>query len=153
MIEGGLSLEQTPGKNDSSPMLLDRSSREFGGQHSSTKLVDIELRPSNILDWVQIKAKVVDNKVVMGNGNTAINEYILQITQSLDENSDKGTIRIVQSKEDEGKITQSSRYSTFVWKIRINVRDLFQAIMFFCPKFTEEDIPDPLWQEAEYGIK
>lgn len=40
-----------------------------------------------------------------------------------------------------------------MWKIRVNVRDIFQAIMYYCPKFTEEDIPDPLWQEAEYGIK
>ena len=81
----------------------------------------------------------------MGNGNTAINEYVLQITQSIDDNNEKSTIRIVQNKEEEGKMTQNSGYSTYVWKITINVRDLFQAIMFFCPKFTEEDIPDPLW--------
>ena len=81
----------------------------------------------------------------MGNGNTAINEYVIQITQSIDDNNEKSTIRIVQNKEEEGKMTQTSRCSTYVWKIKINVRDLFQAIMFFCPKFTEEDIPDPLW--------
>ena len=44
------------------------------------KLVDIDHRPSNILSWVQIKAKVVDHKVVMDNSNSAINEYVLQIT-------------------------------------------------------------------------
>ena len=25
--------------------------------------------------------------------------------------------------------------------------------MYYCPSFTEDDIPDRLWQEAEYGIK
>ena len=81
----------------------------------------------------------------MDNENNAINEYILQITQSLDDSNEKSTIRIVQSKEEEAKMTQSNRYATYAWKIKLNVRDLFQAIMFYCPKFTEEDIPDPLW--------
>ena len=60
--------------------MLDRSSREIEKGHNSMKLVDIDHRPSNILSWVQIKAKVVDHKVVMDNSNSAINEYVLQIT-------------------------------------------------------------------------
>ena len=60
--------------------MLDRSSREIEKGHNYMKLVDIDHRPSNILSWVQIKAKVVDHKVVMDNSNSAINEYVLQIT-------------------------------------------------------------------------
>ena len=37
-------------------------------------------------------------------------------------------------------------------RLRFGVKDLFQMLMLNCQSFTEADIPDKLWQEAEYGI-
>ena len=78
LAEGGQSQQQTPGVHElESDPLLDRTSREIGRTHNSTKIVDIDFRPRDILSWVQIKCKVVDHKCVMDNENNAINEYIL----------------------------------------------------------------------------
>ena len=78
LAEGGQSQQQTPGVHElESDPLLDRTSREIGRTHNSTKIVDIDFRPRDILSWVQIKSKVVDHKCVMDNENNANNEYIL----------------------------------------------------------------------------
>ena len=37
-------------------------------------------------------------------------------------------------------------------RLRFGIKDLFQTIMHYCQSFTDDDIPDKLWQEAEYGI-
>ena len=90
--------------------------------------------------------KVVDNKVVIGDGNTAITEYVLQVTQRIEDSKDPTVVRIVRPKGEEEKDKRhSSRFTTHTWKITINVRDLFQAIMFYCQSFTDDDIPDRLW--------
>ena len=128
----------------SSPPLLTGSSRER--MHSSTKLVDIPFKPLDVLEWVQIKVKVVDNKVVIGDGNNAITEYVLQVTQRIEDSKDPTVVRIVKPKGEEEKDKRnSSRFTTNTWKIKINVKDLFQALTFYCPSFTDDDIPDRLW--------
>ena len=114
--------------------------------HSSTKLVDIPFKPLDVLEWVQIKVKVVDNKVVIGDGNNAITEYVLQVTQRIEDSKDPTVVRIVKPKGEEEKDKRnSSRFTTNTWKIKINVKDLFQALTFYCPSFTDDDIPDRLW--------
>ena len=41
---------------------------------------------------------------------------------------------------------------TKTWNIKFCVKDFFQVVMLYCQSFTDEDIPDRLWQESEYGI-
>ena len=59
-----------------------------GGIHNSTRIVDIPFKPADILDWVQVKVKVCDNKVILDEDNNAVTEYYLQITQRLEDTKD-----------------------------------------------------------------
>lgn len=51
-----------------------------------------------------------------------------------------------------GDPDMQSNFETKTSKLCFGVKDLFQMLMFYCQSFTDDDIPDKLWQEAEYGI-
>ena len=87
---------------------------------------------------------MIDNKVILDEDNSAITEYYLQITQRLEDARDQAVVRIVKMKS-ENADQATSRFTTRTWKIKIYVREMFQAIMFYYAKFTDDDIPDPLW--------
>ena len=131
--------------NDTEIHLLTGSSKSKEPRKSSTKLVDIPFRPLDILEWVQVRVKVINNKVVIGDGNNAITEYSLKVTQCLEDSKDPTVVRIVKPKGEEDDKRNSGRFTTITWKINIYVKELFQAIMYYCPSFTEDDIPDRLW--------
>ena len=91
--------------------------------HSSTRLVDLPFKPLDILEWVQVKVKVIDDKVVIGDSNNAITEYHLQVTQRTEDSKDPTVVRIVKPKGEDDHA--SSRFTLRSWKIKICVRDLF----------------------------
>ena len=45
-----------------------------------------------------------------------------------------------------------SNFDLKTCRLRFGVKDLFELLMYYCQSFTDDDIPDKLWQEAEYGI-
>ena len=73
----------------------------------------------------------------------------MEETQRIESITDKNAIKITRRSGD------PDNQSTFELKschLKFGVKDLFQMIMFYCQSFTDDDIPDKLWQEAEYGI-
>lgn len=73
----------------------------------------------------------------------------MEETQRIEQLENKNVIRITRLS---GDPTVESVFETATVRIKFGVKDLFQMIMFYCQSFTDDDIPDKLWQEAEYGI-
>ena len=61
----------------------------------------------------------------------------------------RNTIRITGITKDPEAL---SNFDLKTCRLRFGVKDLFELLMYYCQSFTDDDIPDKLWQEAEYGI-
>lgn len=60
----------------------------------------------------------------------------------------KNVIRITGGASNDGG---ESRFDTKYFRLRFGVKQLFQMLMLNCQSFSESDIPEKLWQEAEDG--
>ena len=98
---------------------------------------------------MSLRARVNSYRVLIGENGTAFTQYEMEITQRIEVNDTKSAIQITRKS---GDPEQKSNFEIKTTKLRFGVKDLFQILMFYCTSFTDDDIPDKLWQEAEYGI-
>lgn len=96
-----------------------------------------------------VRVQAITNKVLIGQNGNAFTLYEMEITQRIELPENKNAIGITRRS---GDPDSKSNFDTKVCHIRFGVKELFQMTMFYCQSFTEDDIPDRLWQEAEYGI-
>lgn len=102
-----------------------------------------------MIEWVQVRVRAINNKVLIGQNSNPYTEYEMEETQRIESITDKNTIKITRHS---GDPDNQSNFELRSCRLKFGVKDLFQMIMFYCQSFTDDDIPDKLWQEAEYGI-
>lgn len=125
--------------------------RSDSGQTKSSFQVVSEFpyQPIDLIEWVQLRVRALNNKVLIGQNGNPFTEYEMEIFHRIDKTNDKNIIKITRRS---GDPEAQSNFELKSCNLRFGVKDLFQMIMFYCQSFTDDDIPDKLWQEAEYGI-
>ena len=96
-----------------------------------------------------MRVRAISNKVLIGHNGNPYTEYEMESTQRIESIMDRNTIKITRHS---GDPEAQSNFEIRTCHLKFGVKDLFQMIMFYCQSFTDDDIPDKLWQEAEYGI-
>ncbi len=82
-------------------------------------------------------------------GGNPFTLYEMDVTQRIELPEKKNAIVIThRSGDPEGNRNLESK----VCGLKFEEKDLFQIRRFYCKAFGADDIPDRLWQEAEYGI-
>jgi len=111
-------------------------------------ITDFPYQPIDLIEWVQLRAKAITSKVLIVDGNAQIH-YEMELIQRIERVENKNAIRITGKFSDPDA---SSNFETKTGHLRFGVKELFRVLMPNCQSFTDDDIPDKLWQEAEYGI-
>ena len=100
-----------------------------------------------------MRARPLQHKVSIAYEGHAFTQYEMELTQRTEQTDiDHKVIRITGGASSIEGGGGESKFDTKQIKLRFGVKDLFQMLMLNCQSFTEADIPDKLWQEAEYGI-
>ena len=112
-------------------------------------VTEFPYQPIDLKEWVQVRVRAISNKVLIGHNGNPYTEYEMESTQRIESIMDRNTIKITRHS---GDPEAQSNFEIRTCHLKFGVKDLFQMIMFYCQSFTDDDIPDKLWQEAEYGI-
>ena len=112
-------------------------------------MTEFPYQPIDLKEWVQVRVRAISNKVLIGHNGNPYTEYEMESTQRIESIMDRNTIKITRHS---GDPEAQSNFEIRTCHLKFGVKDLFQMIMFYCQSFTDDDIPDKLWQEAEYGI-
>ena len=149
--------EHTGGQVSGSPKSGPSDSNERGVPRTDSNqtgtsfqvVTDFPYQPIDLIEWVQIRVRAINNKILIGQNSNPYTEYEMEETQRIESITDKNTIKITRHS---GDPDNQSNFELKSCHLKFGVKDLFQMIMFYCQSFTDDDIPDKLWQEAEYGI-
>ena len=112
-------------------------------------VTEFPYQPIDLKEWVQVRVRAISNKVLIGHNGNPYTEYQMESTQRIESIMDRNTIKITRHS---GDPEAQSNFEIRTCHLKFGVKDLFQMIMYYCQSFTDDDIPDKLWQEAEYGI-